>query len=105
MSVDSRRSSSATITRFTKTLLLAGALTTLVGVPALLSRSLGAPLRASASSVVQEGGQWRQIGQALRRSELSRPNPADPDPYMSSRVASIAVDPRDASHWLAGVGN
>lgn len=59
------------------------------------------PWLASTGSVAQEGGQWRQIGQSLRRS-----TPADPsDPYMSGRVASIAVDPRDASHWLAGVGN
>lgn len=58
------------------------------------------PWRASTGSVVQEGGQWRQIGQALRRSG------ADPsEPYNSGRVASIAVDPRDATRWLVGVGN
>ena len=61
------------------------------------------PWRASTSSVVQEGGQWRQIGQALIRS--GTPDPRNPDPYQSGRVASIAVDPRDNSRWLVGAGN
>lgn len=102
MAVDRRRSL-ATLSRFTKTLFVAGALTTLAVVPAWLSRSAGVRLRASTSSVVQEGGQWRQIGQALIRS--GTPDPRNPDPYQSGRVASIAVDPRDASRWLAGAGN
>lgn len=59
--------------------------------------------RASTGSVVQEGGQWRQIGQALIRS--GTPDPRNPDPYQSSRVSSIAVDPRDTSRWLVGAGN
>jgi photosystem II stability/assembly factor-like uncharacterized protein len=61
------------------------------------------PWLASTGSVAQEGGQWRQIGQALRRS--GTPDPRNPDPYQSGRIASIAVDPRDASRWLAGAGN
>src|SRR5688500_11312567 len=61
------------------------------------------PWRASTSSVVQEGGQWRQIGQALIRS--GTPDPRNPDPYQSGRVSSIAVDPRDTSRWLIGAGN
>ena len=102
MAADRRRSSAA-LSRFTKTFVLAGAVTTLVGVPALRSRSAGAWWRGSTSSVVQEGGQWRQIGQALIRS--GTPDPTNPDPYQSGRVSSIAVDPRDNSRWLIGAGN
>jgi photosystem II stability/assembly factor-like uncharacterized protein len=103
MGVDSRRSSSPTITRFTKTIFLAAVVIALAAVPAWRSKRVDANLRATTSSVVQEGGQWRQIGQALLRS--GTPDPRNPDPYQSGRVSSIAVDPRDNSRWLIGAGN
>ena len=103
MGVDSRRSSSPTITRFTKTIFLAAVVIALAAVPAWRSKRVDANLRASTSSVVQEGGQWRQIGQALIRPGPR--DPTNPDSYQSGRVGSIAVDPRDTSRWLVGAGN
>jgi photosystem II stability/assembly factor-like uncharacterized protein len=101
MGVNPRRSS-PTISRRTKTLFVAGTLVAVAAVPAWRTKSLIAELRAPATAMEQDFGQWRQIGQSLRRS----PGAVDPsDPYMSGRVASVAVDPRDATRWLVGVGN
>ena len=47
-------------------------------------------------------GTWVNIGPA----PLSYAhNPADPRNFNSGRVATIAVDPSNAYHWLIGVGN
>jgi hypothetical protein len=47
-------------------------------------------------------GTWVNIGPA----PLSYiHNPADPANWNSGRVATIAIDPRNANHWLIGAGN
>jgi hypothetical protein len=96
MRVDLRRSSPC-ISRFAKTLFVGGALVALA-VPAWRTKSLTATFRAPAIATEQDFGQWRPLGRSFRNS-------GDADPYQSGRVASIAVDPRDPSRWLAGAGN
>ena len=99
MGVDSRRSPPI-ISRRT---LVAGVCLAAAAVPAWRSTSLTAMFRAPAIATGQDFGQWRQVGQALIRS--GTPDPRNPDPYQSGRIASIAVDPRDSSRWLVGAGN
>jgi photosystem II stability/assembly factor-like uncharacterized protein len=102
MSVEPRRHSPAISPR-TKTLFIAGTILAMAAVPAWRIKSLTANFPASATSAEQDFGQWRQIGQALIRS--GTPDPTNPDPYQSGRVASIAVDPRDAARWLVATAN
>lgn len=97
------RCSPPTISRRTKTLFVAGVFLAAAAAPAWRSTSLTATLRSSAVATEQDFGQWRQVGQALIRS--GTPDPMNPDPYQSGRVASIAVDPRDNSRWLVGAAN
>ena len=47
-------------------------------------------------------GTWVNIGPAPL-SYIT--NPADPANWNSGRVATIAIDPRNANHWLIGAGN
>lgn len=64
------------------------------------------PPGVSTVSAAQGSGQW--IPQAQVPFLVSGSSPATPDSYntySSGRVSSIAVDPRDPSRWLVGVGN
>jgi photosystem II stability/assembly factor-like uncharacterized protein len=47
-------------------------------------------------------GTWVNIGPAPLSYITS---PADPANWNSGRVATIAIDPRNANHWLVGAGN
>ena len=54
----------------------------------------------SVDSTSQTSGQWRSLGPAPLIYQG-----ASPTNYHAGRVASIAVDPKNAAHWLAGFGN
>jgi hypothetical protein len=93
------------ISNRTKTLLVAGAVTTLAVAPAWRSKSSASKLGASAS-VVAQAGQWvPQSPVPFLSSGVSRTVAPNYNTYHSGRVSSIAVDPRDPSRWLVGVGN
>ena len=57
------------------------------------------PWRASTSSVVQGAGQWVALAQTPFLPQ------SDSNAFQSGRISSVAVDPRNQSHWLLGVGN
>lgn len=76
----------------------------LVGALSVLGIDRAWLLRAAAESAVQEG-QW--IQQSPVPFLVSGTVPTSPSyiTYNSGRISSIAVDPRDPSRWLLGVGN
>jgi photosystem II stability/assembly factor-like uncharacterized protein len=64
------------------------------------------PIDASTVSSVQGSGQWIPFGaEPFLVSNTLVPTPESYRTYNSGRVSSIAVDPRDPSRWLLGVGN
>ena len=69
-------------------------------LPLFTRRVGGTSSEATGSaSFVQDPGQWIKFGGPFRAM------PPLPDTFQSGRVSSIAVDPRDPSRWLLGVGN
>src|SRR4051812_34480787 len=58
------------------------------------------PWRASTDSTTQGSRQWVPFASTPLTYLESQPTD-----FHSGRVSSIAVDPRDSTRWLAGVGN
>jgi photosystem II stability/assembly factor-like uncharacterized protein len=64
------------------------------------------PWREPTGSAAQSAGQWiQQSSVPFLVSGTAVPTPASYRTYNSGRVSSLAVDPRDPSRWLLGVGN
>lgn len=86
--------------RFGVLLVIAAACTLGVGLRGFITLAPSANTvsqRVSAAADVE--GQWVSVGPSPLVNFLR------PSAYISGRIASIAVDPTDASHWLLGVGN
>ena len=69
--------------------------------------SRSSSLGATTVSAAQGSGQWTPFPQVpfLVSDALVTPPDTSYHTYNSGRVSSIAVDPRDPSRWLVGVGN
>lgn len=68
--------------------------------------SRSSPLGATTVSAAQGSGQWTPFPDVpFLVSGALVTTPSTYNTYNSGRISSIAVDPRDASRWLVGVGN
>ena len=66
----------------------------------------GAPLAVGSAIVASADSQWTpQASVPFLVSGAAVPTPESYRTYNSGRVSSVAVDPRDSSRWLVGVGN
>jgi photosystem II stability/assembly factor-like uncharacterized protein len=82
-------------------LLVIVALSVVTAASLLSARRLGAgPSEGIRTALpANAAGQWVSLGPVPFTPQAGAAN------YQSGRIAAIAVDPRDESHWLVGVGN